>query len=712
MRNVVRNRLASGHQLDGKDRPIAVVPRLLPGSVANPEGIAQDDARQTGVSEMAEGGGEKASGSPPTVFISYASQDADVAAALVGALEKHGIACWIAPRNVKAGAQYADAIVRAISGAEALVLVLSESAITSSHVGREIERAASKKRPIIALRIDAAPLTPALEYFLSESQWVEAQTGNIDAAYAKLIDAIREPARAAESLLVVASGASAGTASAAQSKSRRTWILVAGGLAVVATLTAILVGKFWLTKHEATKQPTTTAANVVSDKSIAVLPFTDISEKKDQEYFADGMAEETLNQLAKIPGLKVIGRTSSFQFKGKADDLRKIGTTLGVAYVLEGSVRRSGDRLRVTAQLIDTRDGTRRWSDSYDRSALDALAVQDQIAAGLARALQLEVNTTPRKLPRSAEAYDSYLRGLHARENYDQAGFEKAVADFKHALQLDPDFVPAAEALARALFDEAGWSFVPPQVGFEQSRTAATAALRLDAKSALAHVLLGSVHICYDWDWPNAAREMRMGLMLSPNDPIVLGFAAEEPLAVGRWNEAARLLLESLSSDPLQASVYQVLGWTYERLGRFAEAESVFRRAQEISPTYVEIHHDLGTVLLLQGKPDAALREMERESPLGGRSAGLAIVYHALHRDAEGDAELRKLESQHSGDMAMWIAEAHAFRGEKDAALSWLDRAYAQKDIFLWLIKGDPLFKNLYGDPRYKTFLRKMNLPE
>ena len=200
--------------------------------------------------------------------------------------------------------------------------------------------------------------------------------------------------------------------------------------------------------------------------------------------------------------------------------------------------------------------------------------------------------------------------------------------------------------------------------------------------------------------------------MLAPNDPDVLELAAEEPLAVGRWDEAARLHLESLSSDPLQAPVYQTLGWTYVRLGRFAEAESVFRRAQEISPTYVEIHHDLGTVLLLQGKPDAALREMERETPLGGRSAGLAIVYHALHRDAEGDAELRKLESEHSGDMAMWIAEAHAFRGEKDSALSWLDSAYAQKDIFLWLIKGDPLFRNLDGDPRYKTFLRKMNLPE
>jgi len=200
--------------------------------------------------------------------------------------------------------------------------------------------------------------------------------------------------------------------------------------------------------------------------------------------------------------------------------------------------------------------------------------------------------------------------------------------------------------------------------------------------------------------------------MLAPNDPTVLLFAAEEPLAVGRWDDAARLHLESLSSDPLLPSVYEESGWTYIRLGRFAEAESAFRRALEISPTYVEIHHDLGIALLLQRKPDAALREMEKETPIGGRSAGLAIVYHALHRAAEADAELRKLESEHSGDMAMWIAEVHAFRGEKDIALSWLDRAYAQKDIFLWLIKGDPLFRNLDGDPRFKAFLRKMNLPE
>ena len=675
-----------------------------PSAVANPQSIRDDAARVWLGGAMTEGGGgEKASDGTFAVFISYASQDAAVANAIVENLEQQGLQCWLAPRDVKPGAQYADAIVGAINEAKAVVLLLSQNAVASSHVGREVERAASKHKPIIAFRIDAATLSRALEYFLSESQWIDVPAIGMPSALTKLAEAAGRTSRQTLPTDPVLS------AKPLQRTDERAKLIAGAAILVSIGVVVALGVHLWSQSHKAVPRP---AAVAVTDKSIAVLPFTDMSEKKDQEYFADGMAAETLNQLAKIPGLKVIGRTSSFQFKGKADDLRKIGTTLGAAYVLEGSVRRSGDRLRVTAQLIDTRDGARRWSESYDRSASDVLAVQDQIAAGLARALQLEVDTTPRKSPGSPEAYDSYLRGLHAREGYNQAGFEEAVADFRHALQLDPDFVPAAEQLARALFDEVGWYFVPPEVGFEQTRAAATAALRLDAKSALAHVILGSVHIWYDWDWPNASREMRMGLLLAPNDPIVLGLAAEEPLAVGRWDEAVRFHLASLSSDPLQAPVYQVLGWTYERQGRFAEAESAFRRVMEISPTYSQIHHDLGTALVLQGKPEAALKEMGQETPIGGRSSGLAIVYHALHRDAEADAELRKLESEHAGDMAMWIAEAHAFRGEKDIALSWLDRAYAQKDIYLWLIKGDPLFRNLDGDPRYKAFLRKMNLPE
>ena len=320
------------------------------------------------------------------VFISYASPDSAVAAALVDFLERHGIGCWIAPRDVDAGALYADAIVRAIGSAKAFVLVLSENSIDSSHVGKEVERASSKKRAIFALRIDAAPLTPAFEYFLSESQWVDAQAGKMEPAYDKLIGALLKTAATAPGIIPPLSP-SAGKAPAVHPRLGRTWVLLAAGLAFVAlALAVVLVGRFWLAKHGTGEKPTTAATNVVNDQSIAVLPFTDLSEKQDQGYFADGMAEEIIDLLTKIPQLTVISRTSSFQFKGREVDVKAIGSTLGSRYLMEGSVRNLGDRFRIAAQLIDTRDGANRWSETYDRRIDDAFKVQEEIAASLVRA--------------------------------------------------------------------------------------------------------------------------------------------------------------------------------------------------------------------------------------------------------------------------------------------------------------------------------------
>src|ERR1700722_897822 len=234
------------------------------------------------------------------VFVSYASQDARVAADLVAAPGRPGgVVCWIAPRDVKAGAVYADAIVRAISDAEALVLVLSANSVVSAHVGKEVERASSKRHPLIALRIDDAPLSPALEYFLGESHWVDARAGGMDAALTKLIAAIREPVRNAPGIIPPRTPAtSAGTAQPPDA--RRNRILLVAGLAVVAVaLGALLADKFWLAKWGSAQQPDAVANAVVSEKSIAVLPFTDMSEKKDQEYFSDGLSEELIDMLTK-----------------------------------------------------------------------------------------------------------------------------------------------------------------------------------------------------------------------------------------------------------------------------------------------------------------------------------------------------------------------------------------------------------------------------
>jgi TolB-like protein len=496
-------------------------------------------------------------------------------------------------------------------------------------------------------------------------------------------------------------------------------------LSILTVLLLIAGTLLWVyagSRHGESVPTTRTAATLVTSQSsappphsIAVLPFVDMSEKHDQEYFGDGMAEEIIDLLVKIPELKVIGRTSSFRFKEKTDDLRKIGAALGAAYVVEGSVRRSGDHVRVTAQLIDTRDGAHRWSETYDRDASDVLKVQDDIATSLVRALQLEVAPSmylQSRSPLASEAYDAYLRGLHARDRFDEHGFNEAIADFRHALEIDPSFTPAAEGLAWALGYLAFDDYVPAQKGFEQARAAAESALKLDPRSAIAHTILAIVHIEYDWDWPAAEREVNTAMALAPNNAGALTAAAQEKVAVGQWGDAVRLTDAAITADPLDANIYIFRVYSYLRLGRLAEAESANRRMLGISPTYAWGHYFLAMVLLTEGNAQAAQAEIQKEAVLEARDVGLVIVYQALHRPKDAEAAFARLEAENKGRWPLGFAFAYAARGQRDQAFEWLERAYATKDVSLWAIKGHPFLKNLEQDPRYKAFLRKMNLPE
>ena len=301
-----------------------------------------------------------------------------------------------------------------------------------------------------------------------------------------------------------------------------------------------------------------------------------MSEKKDQEYFADGMAEEIIDLLVKIPGLKVISRTSSFQFKGKTEDLRSIATQLGVAYVLEGSVRKSGDRLRVTAQLIDSRDGTHLLSQTYDRDLSDVLKMQDEIALALVRALQIEVDVgdfASRPTLRNTEAYTTYLQGWHADDRADQQGLEQAVSNFQRALELDPTFAAAEVGLADAYFDLGIFGFMPPAIAFEKARRAAQNALVLDPQLGVAHAQLGDIHRAYDWDWAAAAEELKLAQELAPNDSTVLFTSAALPWTLGSWDDALKLTNRALARDPLNPTGYENLSQIQLRRGRLAEAE-------------------------------------------------------------------------------------------------------------------------------------------
>jgi TolB-like protein len=651
------------------------------------------------------------------IFVSYASGDAAVASALVEALERHGVACWIAPRDVKAGALYAEAIVRAISDAKALVLVLSANSVASAHVGKEVERASSKRRPVIALRIDEAPLSPALEYFLSESHWIDARAGGMDAALAKLIVAIREPERTGPGIIPAgAAGTSAATATGRPPKSRRLQILLPVGIAVVAVvLYALLADRFWSAKYIVAEQSTTAAKSVMSDKSIAVLPFTDMSEKHDQEYFADGIAEEVLDRLAKVPGLKVVGRTSSFQFNGKSADLASVGTALGVAYLLEGSVRKDADRVRVTAQLVEARTGSRRWSDRFDSNLVDVLNVQDTIAIEIARALQIavEADTVPRSSVKSPQVLEAYLRGLESENRQSRESSEAAVADYQQALTLDPAFAPAAIGIARveSFIGAEGW--LPTRTAFGRAREAAQLAQRLTPRSPEPHVLMARIHTYHDWDWAGADQELQQAFALGPRDTYGAQTACQLAAARGQWDEARQLAIEALERDPLSPDAHMFLGWNvYLHTGQLPEAERSFRRGLQIAPKWGSGQYFLGEALMLQGHNEAALAEFQKETVDDGRLEGSAMALFAAGRKAESDSQLAEAIRRNGTSWPSETARMYAFRGEKDRAFEWLDRAYELRDPDIYTFKGDPLFKNLENDPRYKAFLRKMNLPE
>lgn len=482
--------------------------------------------------------------------------------------------------------------------------------------------------------------------------------------------------------------------------------MVIGAAAFVMIGTASgLAWRYWSSGHIAQQ-----ATVAMADKSIAVLPFVDMSEKKDQEYFGDGMAEEIIDLLVKVPGLRVIGRTSSFQFKGKMADLRSISEQLGVANVLEGSVRKSGDRVRVTAQLIDSHNGATRWSQTYDRDFSEVLKLQDEIAIKVAREVESDVlfsEILPAKTLRNDEAYTAFLRGI------DETDTEQALSDFQQALDLDPSFADAATALASTYLFRGEAGLMPAGEAFDKARHAANHALELDPNDSDAHEVLGEIHLEYDWDWAAAEREFKLAKTLAFQGlGSTQGDSTRLALTLGRWDEAVRIANKAVADDPLDPQSFLWLGIVETRRGRLLEAEAALRRSLELNSAFNFSHYVLAFVLLARGEPQAALAESLKEPVEGYRLVGSAMAYSALGRKSESDAALEHLLNIYALYMPSGIAAVYAFRGESDEAFKWLDRAYSQKDPLLFRINFSMEFDTLHHDPRYKAFLKKMKLPQ
>jgi TolB-like protein/Tfp pilus assembly protein PilF len=488
-------------------------------------------------------------------------------------------------------------------------------------------------------------------------------------------------------------------------KLRARWMAIS---AVLLLLLATAVGGYLLFRKKAKPAPTLNSA------TIAVLPFADTSADKDQEYFSDGLAEELINDLSMVPGLKVAARTSAFQFKGKNEDLRMVGQKLNVDNILEGSVRREGNHVRITAELIKADDGFQLWSETYDRQMDDIFEVQDEIARAVtvaSRIKLLDVPTSTGARSTNPDAYQAYLQGKYFSDRATGKDLDKALDYTDQAIKLDPRFAPAWALRAHVLNTLGAVALMDSSEAFEKSRKDAEQAIALDPTLARGYVALATALMYNGWQWEDAEIALKKAAEVEPNSADVLTSQALLSQTLGHLDEAVELYRRAAELDPLRATSQLALGYALYCAGRYQEAQVRLQKALELNPQAANVHITLGEILLAQGHPQQALTEIEQEPLEWAKLTGEALAYHALHRPGDSDLALKKLVATDQNDAAYQIADIYAFRGETNKAFEWLDRAYLQRDPGAPGLKTDPLLNSLRQDTRYTELLKKMNLP-
>jgi TolB-like protein len=680
------------------------------------------------------------------VFISYASQDAEAAGRICEALRAAGIVVWFEQNELRGGDAWDQKIRREIRDCALFIPVISANTVARAEGYFRLEWSLAEQRShmvarnkpfIVPVCLDRTPESVAdVPESFQRVQWTRLLDGNTQSAFpAHIVALLGAPGAVVPVADSTHSGATPGLvappaltpAATAKSTLRKNRLAIALMATIMVILAYVAVDKFWISKHVSQETPAATASPVasagipaspaISEKSIAVLPFVDMSEKRDQEYFADGMAEEIIDLLARVPDLRVPARTSSFYFKGKSTKVPDIARELGVAHVLEGSIRRSGNQLRVTAQLVRADNGYHLWSQTYDRNLQDVFKVQDDIANAVVQALQITLMGGPLTRQKGGtqnlEAYQLYLRAGGDYLLNTKTALEAAQTYLKQAVKLDPDFALAWARLSFIAFTLAEIRALPTTEGFERSRRLAQHALQLSPELADAHFLLAYIHRTYDWDWAAAQEEIRRALALDPTHSRALLVAGQISATLGNFEGAERWMRAALVRDPLNTYIRWNLATTLYRAGRFADAETGYHKVIELAPDFAWTRAYLAKTLLAEGKPEAALAMAQQVGDEGDRLDILPLVLQAVGRQAEADEALKALIAKFADNDAYFVAMNYAYRDDHELALQWLQRAYKQKEIAVFVeIVGEPMFKNLANDPRYKTFLRKMNLPE
>jgi eukaryotic-like serine/threonine-protein kinase len=499
----------------------------------------------------------------------------------------------------------------------------------------------------------------------------------------------------------------AGTAITTTHKTSRPLLKTIVPIAAMVIILALLLG--WFTKR-ATDQ-----SKPQNQPSIAVLPFVNMSGDPSNEYFSDGLSEEILNVLAQVKGLNVVARTSSFEFKGKNDDLRTIGQKLNASTILEGSVRKSGNRVRITAQLISADNGYHLWSQTYDRELNDIFEVQRNIAQSVSDALRIKLLTSSGSPPSThatnPEAYTATLQGRFLTEQRTKEALDEAVKQFELALEIDPQYAHAWDDLALARIAQTTSGFIPQNDGYRMAREAAEKALQIDNSLAEAHSTIGIIYLWHDWDWATAKKYFDRAYSLNPGSALVLRRTALFYFSVGPAEKALELTRKAVRLDPLSPTAYNNIGSMALAANRVKEAEAAYKKSLDLRPDSGTTRTSLARVYLQQKRYDEAKAEFERlpaDSPW--RLYGTALVSHALGKKKEADEALQTYIEKRRDVSTYQIAQIYAYRGEVDQAMKWLERAYELHDQGLAEIKYNQFLSALKGHPQYDAFLKKMNL--
>ena len=655
------------------------------------------------------------------VFLSYASQDAEAALQLCAALRNAGVEVWFDQNELRGGDTWDALIRRQIKGCYLFVPMISANTQSreEGYFRREWKLAVDRTHDMAGHRafllpvvIDGTSDSEALvpEKF-REVQWTRLPAGANTDAFVEHVRRLLSPEatiRAAASARPAVLPVSPTVAASALSTRRAArlfapWII--GGLLILAA-GYFVVDKFLSSRHAVPVR------EAVSDKSVAVLPFADMSEKKDQEYFSDGLAEELIEELASTPGLKVIARTSSFSFKGKSDDIATIASKLRVANVLEGSVRRSGDQLRVSTQLIRADSGQPIWSETFEREFKDVFKIQDEIAAAVVSALKVQLSgdaAAPRgHCTTNPQAYNAFLLGKQLFSKNTVDAWRQAIEAYREAIRLDPRYAEAYAGLAMSqyfLSDGTGDAALG-----KSAEQVAQRAIDIDPRLAIGYSVRGLLRATLHFDWAGALADDRKAVALEPSNSRVLSRAAEKLTSVGRLDEAVAMYRTAIEHDPLDDTPWDNLGIDLMAAGNTAAAYDAFRHALAIA-SVPSTNNGLASLQLLDGKAREALATFKTVDNNVFRDAGVAMAEHSLGDAKASQQALDQLIASDAADAAYQIAQVYAWRGEKDKAFEWLERAYRQLDGGLASTKVDPLLASLRTDPRFTALLRRLNFP-